>query len=255
MIAKRRHLATQDFVLIVIAAGIVILSCLPLAPPRRQVRIRLATGQFQTFSMSLDNPLLERLENRLSVPERRPGPSAALAVAEWQAEIAALYAERCKPSEIQQVSFGERRDADTSANVQRRYQNWLTLSQEAQAQVDRLEKEEAREPTASPQPFEMGELIPARRTAKANLAAFLCGVTVALIFGIWSFLAPTVELASNAKPSGETNETDPARTFDFMFSIPRDWVRVRQSPSVWIRRAAQAALVVGALLVLIRGQI
>lgn len=245
MIVKRRRMATHDLVLIVVAAGMIVVSLLPMAPPRRQVRLRDASGDMQTYSLLLDDPTLQRLQ---AEPSRTPvdsAASAALAVARWQAEVAQFYADQTRPREIMQVSFTDHPDARLNVlPLQRQHQAWLKVRADAEREIERWQNGFDRlQILDSPSSIEVGELIPARRPAHAYLIGLAVGLMVGMLFAIWTLLAPTVQMAKDETATEPQDALDPEDAFEFAFAVPSDWIRVRQSPSVWMRRAAEAALV------------
>jgi hypothetical protein len=252
MIAKRRSLATHDFLLIVIATMVLVVSLLPMAPPRQQVRLRDTGGRMQTYSLLLDDPILDRLRREAS---RRASPkavSAALAVARWQAEVANFYAEQTKPPQIQQVSFIDRTDRDMNLlPLRMQHETWLQVRDEAQSEIDRWESGFQRlRILEAPSPIELGALLPAHRPAGVYLLGLLAGFVVAAVFAFWAFLAPTLQVPFGGKTT-PPRRIPVDRGFDFAFEVPRDWIRVHQSPSVWLRRTAEAVLVIAAIAMLI----
>jgi len=253
MIAKRRRLAMHDFLLIVIATGVIVVSFLPLAPPRREVRIRDAAGDMRTYSLELHDPTWKRLQAQTAQTRQQKTTSSALAVAKWQAEVAGFYAEQTKPRQILQVSFRDHRDVE-SENVPMRMQHeaWLRVRDEAQLEINRWENSfQNLQILDTPRAVEIGDFVPPHRTARAYAIALIGGLLVAAVFALWALLAPSIQLPT--EPTNETNRVpaDPDRAFDFACTVPRDWIRVRQSASVWLRRAAEATLVIVALGILV----
>ena len=252
MIAKTRQLATHDFILIVITAAVVVVSFLPLSAPRREVRLRDSAGKMRTYSLHIDDPMLDRLSRAESRRATKRSGSAALAVAQWQAEVAGFYAEQSKPAVIQQVSFTQQEDRQSDLTaLQMQHEAWLQVRDEAEAKIEQwVAGFERLQILETPSPIELGGVIPAQRPLSAYAIGALGGLIVAAIFALWSFLAPTVHLPKTISSDQKSVPVDPDRAFEIAFSIPRDWIRVRQSPSVWLRRAAELTLVIAALVIL-----
>jgi hypothetical protein len=253
MIAKSRQLATHDFILITITAAVVIVSFLPLSAPRREVRLRDSGGEMRTYSLAINSPMLARLEREQSRRTRKRAGSAALAVAKWQAEVAGFYAEQAKPAVIQQVSF-DAMEADDSKrpSLQSQHETWLKVRNEAEAKIEQWTTGfERLQILETPSPIELGGVIPAHRPLGSYATGMIGGLTVAAIFALWSFLSPTVHIPKSISDDQQSIPVDPDREIEFAFSVPRDWIRVRQSPSVWLRRLAELTLVIAASIILV----
>lgn len=253
MIAKSRQLATHDFILITITAAVVVVSFLPLSAPRREVRLRDAGGEMRTYSLAINSPMLARLEREQSRRTSQRAGSAALAVAKWQAEVAGFYAEQAKPAVIQQVSF-DANEADDSkrSSLQLQHETWLKVRDEAEAKIEQWTTGfERLQILETPSPIELGSIIPAHRPLSCYATGLLGGLIVAAIFALWSFLSPTVHLPKSISDDQQSIPVDPDREIEFAFSVPRDWIRVRQSPSVWLRRLAELTLVIAASIILV----
>ncbi len=258
MIAKRRMLATNDGLLIVIASAVIVVSFLPLAPPRREVRLRDASGSMRTYSLLLDDPMLARLRDKQLSRKARDPSSVAMAAVRWQAEVASFYADQTRPAEIAQVAFRDQPDTEWNlVPLRMQHENWVRVRDEAAAEIERWEtRDDGLQALESPAPIELGALIPAHRAANDYLIGLGVGLGVALLFAVWSLMAPTLYL-STLKTGGHDIDSDVSAEqagnamFDFTFAVPQHWVRVHQSPSVWLRRAAEVALVITAVVMLI----
>ncbi|MGB0598012.1 MAG: hypothetical protein ACPGLY_15100 [Rubripirellula sp.] len=253
MIAKSRQLATHDFLLITITAAVVVVSFLPLSAPRREVRLRDSGGQMRTYSLPINAPMLVRLEREQSRRTIERAGSAALAVAKWQAEVAGFYAEQAKPAVIQQVSF-DAKEADDSklSSLQSQHETWLKVRGEAEAKIEQWTTGfERLQILETPSPIELGGVIPAHRPISSYATGVIGGLIVAAIFALWSFLSPTVHIPKSISNDQPSIPVDPDREIEFAFSVPRDWIRVRQSPSVWLRRLAELTLVIAASIILV----
>lgn len=253
MIAKSRPLATHDFMLITITAAVVIVSFLPLSAPRREVRLRDSGGKMRTYSLPLNAPMLTRLEREQARRTSHRAGSAALAVAKWQAEVAGFYAEQAKPAVIQQVSFDAKKADDSKlSSLQWQHETWLKVRDEAEAKIEQWTTGfERLQILETPSPIELGGVIPAHRPLSSYGTGIIGGLIVAAIFALWSFLSPTVHLPKSISNERQSIPFDPDREIEFAFSVPRDWIRVRQSPSVWLRRIAELTLVIVASIILV----
>ncbi len=253
MIAKSRQLATHDFILITITAAVVVVSFLPLSAPRREVRLRDSAGEMRTYSLHLDDPMLDRLSREQSRRTNQRAGTAALAVAQWQAEVAGFYAEQSKPAVIQQVSFTQsENEGSRRSPVQLQREAWLQVRDEAETKIEQWATGfERLQILEVPSPIELGGVIPAHRPLGSYLTGVLGGLVVAAIFALWSFCSPTVHIPKSINGNQQSIRVAPDRAFDIAFSVPRDWIRVRQSPSVWLRRAAELTLVIAAMVILV----
>lgn len=241
MIAKRRSLATNDFLLAVIAGAVIALHFLPPAAGRQQIFMQDARGRMQAYSVPLDAPILTRLRTKTST-EQSNMPSAAYAVAQWQAEVAGIYAEQLKPSEIQQVAYV---DSPTVSSAKRsQHETWVAIQQEAESLQHQIRQLDQNALASQPEPaIQLGGRIPPRHRPFDFAMSLFGGLLTGCIFAAWAFVAPENYLPVAKTTSEVCPSSNQDRRFDFAFSIPSDWVRIRQTPSAWLRGSVHLLLI------------
>ena len=260
MIAKSRQLATHDFLLILSAAVVLAFSAWPKPDAHQTVQIRQINGSSKTYSLAPSDPRLAKLKHELS-EWKKPERSTTLAIAKWQADIAAFYAERTLPrsqpidnSIIMPVSFQDvatKREAELAAREARERQHnfWLEFATKAEEQIDEEEKLQAqrRSLRASP-PIVIGEVIPRPHAASTFFFSGLVGVLIALIFAAWTFAAPSIQVTPDAESrSPELRSKLDTTPCELRLSIPSQWIQVHQPWSVQLRLSAYAILILSAL--------
>lgn len=283
MIAKSRQMAAHDFVLVLLAAAVLALLLWPPGPAVREVEVRRNDGSLQTYRLTADDPKLANLMAKLQ-QWSNPKPNSRTAINKWNAELGGLYAERSKPAVVEELKrilpvsyypdLAKKREAATqqAALLKRHQAYWLEFQRQAEQAV---KTEQQRQKTllalhANP-PVSVGALQPGPYAPNAILLSFLIGICAALLFSVWNFLAPSIQLVKQASTSSEAQEVSKdkapspplvgpatsvtpassrgAAALQFQVTLPAKWLKVHQPLSVWIRQAAYFGLVASVVLV------
>lgn len=269
MIAKSRQMATHDFLLILSAAVVLVITAWPSPGERQLVGIRQSDGTVKSYSLAPEDPRLAKLKHELS-EWNTPPQSSELAVARWHAELAEMYVERTLPrpsaedtSMVMPVSFEsdavrQREELAAAEARQRQNQYWQDYARKAHVRIEAVEARQLQLQSlkASP-PIVMGELSPAPHPAATFLFAGLIGVATSIAFAIWNFAAPSIRLTQPLPPgtnseAGGTKLSDANSCNELQLSIPSRWVKVRQPWSVKLRQSAYAVLILAAFVSLLR---
>lgn len=277
MVTRNRRMPSHDFLLIAISSAVIVLSNWPESKPRQWVQIRDQQGSLQQYSFAEQDPAVSKL--RLSLEKwARAGQETRLAVAQWRAELAGLYAEKTNsrlamaedPGRratkiVQAVSFrsagASPSDSEPSdskagelASLREQQQHWLQLGEQAERDIaDVIEIRRSRKALEVPPPIVFGPIESGHIPTSAFFVSLGVGSLVGLLFAAWSFCSPSIRLDS--KPTGVS--IDPTEEFtqsdsELRLVVPASWIRVRQPIGVVTRWAAMgllAIVAVGTLLV------
>ena len=282
MIAKSRQMAAHDFLLVSLSAAVLALLLWPPAPAVREVEVRRNDGSLQTYQLTADDPKLANLIRKLQ-RWSDPKHNSRTAIHKWNAELGSLYAERAMPvvtkelKRILPVSYypdhAKKREAATQQAAQLKEQQayWLEFQRQAEQAVQTEQQRQAdlHALHANP-PISISVPQPGPHSPIALVSAALIGLCVAMLFGVWNFLTPSIQLANQASvsnesrpssengtlsnPTGEWHTDDlqtrtAANSRQFQVTVPARWLKVHQPLSVWIRQTAYFLLIASVVLV------
>ena len=272
MIAKSRHMAAHDFLLVLLSAAVLSLMLWPPAPAVREIEIRLNDGSTQAYQLAAGDPKLANLAQKLQ-HWSTPKPSAKLAISKWQAELGSLYANRTAPRVTQQpkrilpVSYypddAEKRATAVreAAELKQQHIYWLEFQRQAErvTQAEKQRQEQMLELRSNPA-ITIGDLQPGPYPPQALLYSSIIGLCASMLFGAWNYMVPSIQLVKQASGSAKAHPasskptekplmstaTQPAQ---FQVMLPAKWLKVHQPLGVWIRQAAYLMLIVSVVLV------
>ena len=277
MIAKSRQMAAHDFLLVALSAAVLALFLWPPGPAVREVEVRRHDGSLHTYQLTADDPKLANLTQKLQ-RWSNPKHNSRTAINKWNVELGSLYAERTIPKVTEElrrilpVSYypdhAKKREAANRQAAQLKQQQayWLAFKKQAEQalQIEQKRHNELLALHASP-PISISVPRPSPHSPIAILSASLIGLCVAMLFGFWNFLAPSIQLekqasvasvahqsSENAKCSKVTGDLPPrtaANSLQFQVILPARWLKVHQPLSVWIRQTAYLLLIASVIFV------
>ncbi len=277
MIAKSRQMAAHDFLLVFLSAAVLALLLWPPGPAVREVEVRRNDGSLQKYQLEAGDPMLASLSQKLQ-RWSNPQPNSRTAINRWNAELGSLYAERTTPRAVEEIKrilpvsyypdLAKKRaaSANHAALLQQQQTYWLDFQRRAEQaiQVEQQRQERLFELHKHP-PISISELQPGPYPRKAILCSSLIGLCVAVLFGAWNFLAPSIQLVTQT-PASTKNQladeshphsphadasvaTDATDSTEFRVTLPATWLKVRQPIAVWLRQTAYLTLLASVLLV------
>ena len=262
MIAMTRRMAIRDFLLVAMATLVIVLSNWPSGQQRQSVDLRNNDGTFQRYSLTVDDPRLVKLRRDLDA-WNRGGTNTAIALTKWRAELAEFYVSRLRSpqnTEVAQVAFVDS-GVEAGVAVSNSHQGsagndwqsyWANIGQQARESLA-IQNEKLRDQRAILGPPIVLGTVSESRNANAFMISCVCGLLMAIVFGIWTYLSPTLGLRRNANPEqleahGESLASSHGRaSTELQLRIPSEWVQIHQPISVVLRRISYAALVGAAM--------
>ncbi len=236
MIAASGEMKSRDFVLLGCSVAVTIVLLWPDQSDRQQVRVVNESGQYQRYSVPVDDPSLQVLKRRLSV-WRNPS-SHGLRVARWHHELADFYCEqepnKKNSSDVAQVSYADGNRID-GADHHRQF--WSQLRDKAQLRIGQEQEQLKLERAKATPPVVLGPIV---RSINSPLAFPLALLTAAAItmLAIWRQRAcPPIQLVVNGTVSDlDEDDVNP-------LPIPRSWVKIHHPVEVVLWRIVYGASV------------
>ena len=237
MIAASRRLNRCDFLLLGCSIALAIFMLWPRLPDRQWVRIDSGSGQYQRYSVAINDPRLQDLKERLAKWEVPP-TTRALRVARWHRELADYYCQlepATRLAEVAQVSFSS---ASETASATTSPQFWASLKQAATQRVMQEEQEiRHRQQNAVP-PVLLGRTITNFRSPDAIPLAFLAAFVIVAMAAWRQRVHPPRVLCGRIDQPIANSENDPNS-----LPIGDSWVRIGQPFEVVIWRVIYATSV------------
>jgi len=283
MIARKRCLAIRDGGFVFLAAFVIAISLAP-EPPRRQVlQMQSDQGIVRRFTLRVDDPRLAQIHHQVET-YGQSRPVAAIAVARWQAETAAFYADQDGggiaqgDAKVVHVGFTDTRTTGAAPSTggpgaimdpqaigpqitrQRFVAYWNRVRETARGQLASIQQQtEQLRKAAGPAPVSLGANIPGRyRGWTLMIAMVIAGFAVALV-AAWTRWQPALELvacapattdqlvAQSHTQSPQSERADPVDCVDLPIVLPMTWVHLHQHLGVLLRRVVFVGLFVTAM--------
>lgn len=271
MIAKSRRMAAHDFLLVLLSAAVLALLLWQPGPTVREVQVRRNDGSLQTYQLAADDPKLANLIVKLQ-QWSAPTPNSQTAINKWNAELGSLYAARSIPKAMEElkqilpVSYypdhAKKRQAAAqhAALLKKQQAYWLNFQQKAEraVQAEQQRQKHLLSLHKSP-PISVGEVQAGPYQRQALLFSPLIGLGAALLFSVWNFLTPSIQLVRHASLSGQSQppakqgsgqaQTRPpssnanADSLQFQVTLPAKWLKIRQPIGVYVRQMAYFSLI------------
>ncbi|MFK8114845.1 MAG: hypothetical protein AB8B91_21770 [Rubripirellula sp.] len=260
MIAMQRQMAIHDFLLLALAVVVIVLNCWPTPANRQMIDVRGPQGEIQRYSLAVDDPRLQELEQQLyRRSQSRPLPG--LTWARWQAEVAEFYAQRTRSNaetgKVVAVSFTDQqvkvdRETEYQRSLNRQHGHWLAVHDQSLQAIAKYETlMESQRAMLGPPPMAFAEVSSGGPAHHAFWISALAGLLVACCFAGWTYVCPARSLAAQSGEPELTSRSKPLKRQSIEMSIPTRWVRVHQPLAVWLRRTVYGSLVAAALLCII----
>ncbi len=258
MDGKVRRWATQDLVLVAICVATITIGVWPIDHPRQMIHCLGSHGNTTSYSLSVNDSRLARIRRELG-RLKSPKPTAKIILAKWRIDLATHYAQRCSPQKspesdesvrivrppaVIQVSLNQTSDGPVARGdvIASEYLFWRSVLSRSQ---DLLASEQQKIATqlaqADAPSIVLGEIVAPPRSCEAWITAVLLGILAACLYADWAYRVSAIEFSSHSEKQSTSDE------LGLRLQIPKQWIRVHQPTSVWVRRATLLGLVLGAL--------
>ncbi|TWU40724.1 hypothetical protein [Novipirellula artificiosorum] len=216
-----RNVAITDLVLVALSTIVLSLNLLPKPEPQQEVIVQHADGKVARYALPVSHPEVVRIRCGEAAM-----PSTEELIARWQEEVSRFYAQDHRVAAL----------AEKDSNL---------------VQVSyRTTPVKQRKSTRSSEPiFSLGQRIEPPHPLRNFVIAGAAGISLAVLFAVWSVLFPARKLLHRQAKSTANPSSDPVSSGVLAIELPPQWVSLHQGIAVRLRQLCTFALVIVSLVV------